>query len=497
MKKIFIIGSSVLLVLFSSCKKDFLDKNPTDQLASETFWKTEADVQMGLTGVYNVMTNRSTFNHGRMLWDGLSDIAYLRDNAGLGQGTIEATSGGMVTSIYNDCYVGISRCNIFLANADQATMDDGNKTKYKAEVYFLRAYFYFTLTEFYGGVPLYTTPVTVEESKVKQSTKDEVVAQVLKDADLAIAGLPDVAYTGHAVRGSALALKAQVLMHNQHWAEAAAAAKEIITGGKFSLYNNYKNLFLTPGQENNPEIIFSVRFLLPDAPAPTTSDMNPDLIGGHAHTLSPIQRYVDSFECTDGLSITQSPLYNPAKPFDNRDPRLIFTVADTALWAQYGAGKGESGESWSTPYTVEKYVNWDNAPYSWATRSGQDYIVYRYANVLLMYAESQNEAVGPDQSVYDAVNWVRARPGVNMPPLPAGLDQAGMRSRIRREREVELGMEGFRYLDIKRWKIAEILIPTIVDPGGLTRAFTQRNYLFPFAQAERDINPNLEQNPGY
>lgn len=114
-----------------------------------------------------------------------------------------------------------------------------------------------------------------------------------------------------------------------------------------------------------------------------------------------------------------------------------------------------------------------------------------------MYAESQNEAVGPDQSVYDAVNWVRARPGVNMPPLPAGLDQAGMRSRIRREREVELGMEGFRYLDIKRWKIAEILIPTIVDPGGLTRAFTQRNYLFPFAQAERDINPNLEQNPGY
>jgi starch-binding outer membrane protein, SusD/RagB family len=497
MKKILIISTSVFLVLFSSCKKGFLDKNPTDQLANETFWKTEEDVNMGLTGVYNVMTDRSTFNHGRMLWDGLSDIAFVRDNS-IAQGNIEVTTGGWVTSIYNDCYVGISRCNNFLANVDNAQMDEGNRTKDKAEVYFLRGYFYFILTEFYGGVPLYTKPpASVEASKVKQSTKDEVVAQVLKDLDLAIAGLPDDAYTGHAVKGSALSLKAKVLMHNQRWAEAATAAKQVIQSGKFSLYNNYQNLFLTVGQDNNPEIIFSVKFLLPDAPTPTTSDMNPDLIGGHAHIVSPIQNYVDSFECTDGLTIAQSPLYDPTNYKKNRDPRLKYIVADSSQWAAYKPAS-ETGESWSTAYIVNKYVNWANAPYSWAKRSDQDYIVLRYAEVLLIYAESQNEASGTDQSVYDAVNAVRARPGVNMPALPAGLGKAGMRVRIRREREVELGMEGLRYLDIKRWKTAETIIPTIVDPGGYRRKFDPaKNYLWPFSLSERDVNPNLNQNPNY
>jgi hypothetical protein len=445
------------------------------------------------------MTGRAAFNHGRMLWDGLSDIGYLKGSATLAEGTIESTSGGLVSSIYNDSYVGISRCNIFLANVDKAQMDEGNRTKYKAEVYFLRASFYFTLTEFYGGVPLYTAPVTAEQATVKQATKDVVVTQILKDLDSAIAGLPDSTYTdGHAVKASALAMKAKVLLHNQKWADAAAAANQVITSGKFQLYGDYKNLFLKPAQNNNPEIIFSVKFLLPDVPTPTTSDMNPDLIGAHAHTVSPMQNYVDSFECTDGLPISQSPLYNASNPFNNRDPRLTFTVADSAHWAVYAAGKGETGESWATAYIVEKYVNWSNAPYSWATRSDQDYIVLRYADVLLMYAEAQNEAVGPDQSVYNAVNTVRARPSVNMPPLPAGLDQTSMRARIMNERAYELGMEGYRYWDIKRWKTAETIMPMIVDPGGYRRKFDpSKNYLFPFSQSELDVNPNLVQNPGY
>ncbi|HEX8358347.1 MAG TPA: RagB/SusD family nutrient uptake outer membrane protein [Segetibacter sp.] len=161
-------------------------------------------------------------------------------------------------------------------------------------------------------------------------------------------------------------------------------------------------------------------------------------------------------------------------------------------------GAPYNGESWANSYSIEKYVNWKNAPYSWETRSDQDYIVFRYAQVLLMYAEAKNEAMGPDQSVYDAVNMVRARPTVNMPPLPAGLDQAGMRARIRNERIVELGMEGLRYWDIKRWKIAETVIPTVVDPSGISRVFIPgKHYLFPFSQSEMDRNPNLTQNPGY
>lgn len=498
MKTIHICAFFLLVMSVVSCKKDFLEKNPTDQLSSGTFWKTSADADMALTGVYSVMTDHPSYTFGRMLWDGLADIGFLKGPDPVAEGDINATSGSFVSSVYNNMYVGISRCNIFLANIDKVEMDAADKTRDKAEVYFIRAHSYFTLSEFYGGVPLYTTPVTIEESKVKQATKAEVVAQVLSDLDSAINGLPDESYSGHAVKGSALALKAKVLLHNEKWAESAAAANLIIQSGTFSLYNDYRTLFLTSGQDNNPEIIFSVKYLLPDNPTPTTNDMNPDLLGGHSHILSPIQRYVDMFECTDGQPISSSPLYNPANPFANRDPRLSFTVADSSQWSVYTAGKGETGESWTTNYIVEKYVNWDNAPYSWATRSDQDFIVLRYADVLLMYAEAQNEAVGPDASVYSAVNQVRARPTVNMPPLTPGLDQTTMRDAIRNERAFELGMEGFRYLDIKRWKTAEKILPTIIDPGGYQRKFDpSKNYLFPFQQSELDINPNLVQNPGY
>ena len=497
-KLISIICIGTSLLFFTSCDKNYLEKYPQDQISSETFWKTQTDATMGLTGIYNAMTNHQALNHGRRLWDGLSEIAYSKSFPTIAQGVIESSSGNIINSIYSDCYIGISRCNIFLSNIDNVVMDGPTKLQYKGEAYFLRASFYFTLTEFYGGVPLYTKPVTIDESKVAQSTKDAVVTQILADIELAIASLPDNVYTGHAVKASALALKAQVLMHNQKWADAASAANQIISGGKFSLFNNYPQMFLKSGQNNNPEIIFSVRYLNPNASMPTTNEMNADLMGAHAHSLAPTQQYVDAFECTDGLPIAQSPLYDPSNIFSNRDPRLKFTAINLADFTAKAQPLGETGESWETSYSCEKAVNWANAPYSWSTKSDQDYIMFRYAQVLLMYAECKNEASGPDQSVYDAVNMVRARPGINMPALPVGLDKAGMRDRIRHERIVELGMEGLHYWDIKRWKTAETIIPTVQDRGGLFRKFDPaKHYLFPFPLSELDRNPNLKQNAGY
>jgi len=499
MKKIIsIICIGTSLLFFSSCDKNFLEKYPTDQISSETFWKTETDATMGLTGIYNVMTDHQAFNNGRRLWDGLSEIAYTKSFPTIAQGIIESSSGNIIYSIYADCYVGISRCNIFLANIDNVVMDEQKKLEYKGQALFLRASFYFILTEFYGGVPLYTKPVTIDESKVEQSSKEAVVTQILADLEQAIANLPNDVYTGHAVKASALALKAQVLMHNQKWAEAASAANEIISGGKFSLYNDYPKMFLKSGQNNNPEIIFSVRYLNPNASEPTTNEMNADLMGAHSHALAPTKQFINAFECTDGLPISQSPLYDANNEFNNRDPRLKFTAINLVDFTAKAQPIGETGESFETDYSCEKAVNWANGPYSWATKSDQDYIIFRYAQVLLIYAECKNEASGPDQSVYNAVNLVRARTGVNMPALPAGLDKAGMRDRIRHERIVELGMEGLHYWDIKRWRTAETIIPTVQDRGGLFRKFDPaKNYLFPFPLSETDRNPNLMQNPGY
>jgi starch-binding outer membrane protein, SusD/RagB family len=495
--KIFIVG--LLTLNFMSCS-DFLDKNPLDQISSEAFWKTAEEADMALAGVY-ARLRCWTFHHKDGSFDVMGGDAWgtLLD---LSQGNIEPTSGSMVNTIYSDCYVGISSCNFFLANVEKTPIDAAKLNKYKAEAMFLRALFYFTLTEHYGGVPLYTSPVTIEEALVKQSPKETVIEQVLSDLDFAIANLPDVAYTnGHAVKGSALALKARVLLHNQRWADAAAAANQVIQDSKFRLYLDsddaegiaFRNLFLVQGQNNNPEILFSIRYLKPDV----VHDL--DIRFSWHGVLNPRQALVDAYECTDGLPIDESPLYDPDNWKLNRDPRLVLTIkahADSAINSS-GQKMGFAYNNISgTGYNPVKYCNWDELPIDYSTISDQDFIIIRYADVLLMYAEAKNEASGPDASVYAAINAVRDR--VNMPPVPNGLTKDQMRERIRHERRVELALEGSRYVDIKRWRIAEDIIPQIVDPGGAKRKFDPgKHYLLPFPQNEMDTNPNLEQNPGY
>jgi len=488
--KLFLIG--IFAIYFVSCS-DFLDKNPLDQISSESFWQNESEVDMALTGVYARLRS-FTFGHKDGSFDVMAGDAY-GTVLSLSQGNIEPTSGSLVTTIYNDCYRGISSCNFFLDNLEEAPIDATKLNLYKAEVMFLRALFYFTLTDHYGGVPLYTSTVTIDEAFVKQSSKEAVIDQVIADLDYAIATLPDVAYSdGHAVKGSALALKARVLLYNEQWAEAASVANQVIQDGKYSLYDNFRTLFLSVGQSNNPEIIFSTRFLEPDI------THNLDIRWSWHGILNPLQQLIDAFECTDGLPITESPLYNPDNWRLNRDPRCLMTVKayEDKVINSAGVEMGFNYNNVGNGYNPVKYCNWDKLPIDYSTISDRDWILIRYAEVLLMYAEAQNEASGPDASVYEAVNEVRARPGVEMPPIPDGLSQEEMRQRIRDERRVELALEGFRWSDIRRWRTAEDYIPTITDIGGAQRKFDpSKHYLLPFPQTEMDINPNLEQNPGY
>lgn len=497
-KRIFIIGT--LTLFFGSCS-DFLDKNPLDQISSQTFWTNENEVKMALAGVYSRLYV-ATFNHD----DAKSDVMAGESSANqsqawvpIAQGSITSTAGSLINDIYNHCYLGIGSCNFFLANVDKAkdAVSEANLKVYKAEVQFLRALFYNELADTYGGVPLYTTPVTIDEAKVKQSTKEEVITQVLKDLDDAIANLPDKAYTdGHAVKGSALALKARVLLYQGRWAEAAAAAKQVMDLGKFSLFNNYRTLFLAIGQSSNPEIIFSTMYLNPDQ----SSDL--DIRWNWHGVVNPRRELVDDYECTDGKPITSSSLYNPNNIWANRDPRLAMTIKSfDEAWVLNSSGQkayfNYNGQS-SSGFNPVKYGNWDALTCDYSTKSEQDWILIRYADVLLMFAEATNEATGPSQAVYDAINAIRARPGINMPAIGTGKTQAQLRDIIRHERRIELAMEGLRWSDIKRWKTAEAYINTLVDQGGVKRKFTApTHYLLPFPQSEIDVNKNLVQNPGY
>jgi len=472
-----------------------LDKNPLDAVSSETFWNTKADADMALAGCYQLLAPSGeewVEGYGALTshFEGLSDNAYCNfpwegGFTNIAKGLITSTSGGALSNEYTRDYKGIAASNFFLANIDKVDMDASIKDKYSAEVRVLRAYYYFRLSELYGGVILSLKPENIAESKRPKSSKQEVVTTILKDLDFATEKLPNESYNGHIVKGTAQALKAKVLLYNEKWSESAAVSKSIIDGGKFRLSDNYNSLFIKPGQMGNPEIMFSARYQGPAAFSYI------DLYYTYWQSLQPIQSLVDAYETVDGSPV------NPSDPYKNRDPRMKKTIllpGDPYVGSATGKFQPFVGDN-KTGFLPKKFSDPNmNSAY----QSTQDFVFIRYADVLLMYAEAQNEAQGPDASVYDAINKVRGRADVNMPPLPSGLSKDQMRQRIRNERRIEFALEGTRYFDLKRWHIAHVVLPQIKDPGGQNRVFEQKHYLWPFPQSEIDIlKPELVQNNDY
>ena len=491
--KIILYGLSILWI-FTSCSDNFLDKNPLDQVSNQTFWKSESDAYIALVGVYSRL-QAPLFSTTRYNFDCLTDNGYNIQNSdqvmNISHGDLLPATGGAVNSVYIDAYKGISSCNIFLQNIADLDMDQAKKLRWIGEVKFLRAWFYFNLQQFYGDVVIYETPPTVEESRIKQSTSQQVLDLIHRDLDDAIASLPNVPYTGNVTKNSALALKAKVHLHQGEWSQAASLAAQVMASGTTSLYNDYTGLFLTSGQASNPdEILFSTKFLGPD-----NTHWYQIYVGWYSQP-NPRQELVDAYECTDGLPITTSPLYSAADPYTNRDPRLLQTI-QVGPW--YIDGQVIQQETTETGYRVQKGIDKTIGPIGYDVLSDMDIIHLRYADVLLMYAEAQNEAVGPDQSVHDAVNEVRSRVGVGMPDLPANLTKDEMRESIRLERRIELAFEGHRYLDLKRWGTIQDVLSTVNEPGlgvgGLK--FKSHHYNWPFPAAEMDRNPELDQKAGY
>lgn len=502
----------------TACKK-YLDKNPPDQVPAENFWKTQTDADLGLAGIYSFLspgtnaTSVSTTAPGwgclTMHWDILADNGYTLSTGNnfnnVSTGVIESTTGGIQADAYNTPYRAIAACNNFLANIDRVSMDTAVIRRYKAEVRFIRAHYYFILTRVYGDVVLTLEPLgnDVTSATLPRTAKSTVTDAILADLDFAVNTLPNTAYSnGHVVRGAALGYKAKVLLTNNRWAEAAAAAKQVMTENKFSLYNGgFRNLFLKPGQNGNPEIMFSARYQMPSFSGTT------DWVYSYNNAFQVLKNLVDEFECTDGRPISgpdSSHLFNPAKPYDNRDPRLRMTVIVPGDWRGTTAGTAfdPTKDAIASGFLPRKYVDSTRYPTTYATQSDQDFVFLRFADILLMYAEAQNEAAGPDASVYTAINSIRSRPGVGMPPLPAGLSKDAMRERIRHERRIELALEGTRYFDLKRWKIDRTIMPKVKDPSGAFRAFPLRDTLWPVPQSEIDVarsygNNGFQQTPGY
>lgn len=500
---------SLLTISLSGCSKDFLDRNPPDQFSTGTFWKTQADADLALAGVYSYLVQGYNYTSstntgqgwgaGTPYWESLTDNAYSGAFGNVAIGAIEATTGGIQSDAYATPYKAIETCNIFLANVGKIkTIDAPTMNKYIGEVRFIRGYYYFLLTQLYGDVALSFRPLGKDSAsfKLPRSPRAEVLDSVLSDFRFAAGNLPNTVYSGHIVRGTALGYLAKFYLTTGRWQQAAATAKTIMTEGKFSIYEGgYRGLFLKPGQNGNPEIMFSGRYQVPNAYSPA------DYLYTYSASFQPVSYLVNDYECTDGLPISASPLYNSTSPYQNRDPRLLATVLVPGILYKGGIPFKPSDIGATAGFLNKKGVDSTRATVI-GTQSDQDWPYLRFAEILLIYAEAQNETSGPDQSVHDAVDSVRRRIGVGMPPLPAGISQDSMRIRIRHERRIELALEGQRYFDLKRWRLDRVIMPAIKDPNGSFRTFPLRDTLWPVPQTEIDLarsfnNPSFRQTPGY
>lgn len=551
--------AAVLLLLSTSCQKDYLDKLPLSGPSSSSFYNNEAELKLGLVGCYKSIN--FTINGEPRTWisilDMTTDIGWNRSSSDvqqMGNGSLTSQTASM-TQLLAGFYDGIGRCNFLLDNIDRLKdkLSPGTYAATKAEARFIRALNYHYLAEFFGGVPLVTKTLKLEELQVPKSTKAEITDFVISEMAEAAKDLPDTygstdAQHGRATKSAALAIEARTALYNGRWDIAAASAKAVMDLKQYKLETSFPKLFNYDGQ-SSPEIILSLQFLKGVITQSIPNFYGSRLAGGVSNEV-PAQSMVDSYECTDGLTIDKSPLFNPAQPFKNRDPRLGFSIVvpgSTYFDVQFETHP-DSLKVWNYAVSPATRINNTDATNAFATFTGylwrkytdirdkaddthsdMNIIMIRYAEVLLNYAEAKIEANQIDQSVYNAINEIRQRPGVNMPPVTIGKSQAELRSVIRRERKCELAVEGLRLFDIRRWKIAEQVMkgpflgriknaylsgaPAIDENGtpdyskvankSQMRLIENRNfnpardYVWPFPNVEVLTNKSLVQNPNW
>lgn len=506
---------------FTSCNDSFLDRSPKDKLSDASYWQNEQDAVKFANGIYLYLVEPE--NHTIMTdcyTDNAIPVHVTAEQGQLSAGSAISTNPHFA-QLWADAYYGIRRCLIFQEHIDGVNMSDSSKSRMKAEVQFLEAFFYATLLKYMGGVPVLDYVLALKEEMPARNSEEEVYQHIVTLLDAAAPNLPNIrteADHGKPSAGACQALKARVAYYAHKYDVAEKAAKAVMDMNVFGLADHYEKLF-RPEYELCNEIIFDKEYVKNPSNSIEGNAISlyfSPVDFGAWEALSPTQDIVDAYPCTDGKSIHNSELYDSENPFENRDPRLKYSI----LWpgAEYPAiyqGKEYTltfnnqsmgdGSHTRTGYSLRKYLNPED--YGINEWGNTNFIYIRYAEVLLTYAEAHNELSGPDQSVYDAVNAVRQRPSVELPPLPTGLSKDKMREAIRLERRLELAFEGIHLFDTRSWKTTEkdVTKPVYgINKEGTpiqieTRKFNpNRDYLWAIPFGEVDLSHGvLKQNPGW
>jgi len=542
-----IISVSLLVIGFSSCN-NFLSIQPKTQIGDNTLWESTGNADLFLNGIYGQIPG--PFNTDDPL-ENFSDNSMNGIN-GTPSRTLYANSvytssnAPSYSASWGQLYADIRKCNLFLEKVAASNISDSTWEKQRlAEARFLRAYFYQLLWIQYGGVPIITDVLnrnTQGDEIFKARSTDDETFKFITDECAAIADdLPIHADAGRASRGAALTLQAWCELFEASplknpsndktkWELAATTNRKVIDLDAYGLFSDYGTLFYEDNN-NNEEVIFAKQYLGGTPLGGSREGLQgPWHVGGIQLAyggVDPTQELVDTYEMANGLPITDPASgYDPQNPYEGREKRFYESIVyDGSTWAgsemvmKQGVGSSNAtdlssaNEATNTGYYLRKGLNPKYAINGNNTQNSANFIIFRYAEVLLSYAEAQNETVGPDPSVYKAINQVRARS--DLPPVPDGLSQDEMRIKIHRERRVELAFEGKRLYDLFRLKLAEknlngnlhaMLIEkesnkwqynVIPAPDGERTFHANQNYLLPIPQSAIDQNSKLKQNPNY
>lgn len=514
---------TLVLISICSCKK-MLDVKPTDFLDSDSYYRTEVQLESGIAGVYDILqfyggTQLQTYNLQ-------ADEAFAR-GASTGVRALNFTpTDAVVNAFWTTFYSGINRANILLANVDNnPEIDQQFRDRIRGEALFLRAYYYFMLVQTYGGVPLILEPVaSANDIEVPRAAAEEVYAQILADMKKAEQWVPSITQLGFGGRISKSTVRgilARVCLHMagnplndaSKYAEARDWAKKVMDDAEAAheLNPDFSQVFINYAQD-----LYDIKESIWEA----------EFWGNrtNAYTETGWVGYVNGPSCTNtltgigfgGLQITAH-FYHTFEP---GDLRRDWSIANFTYNATGPAGSKTPITTTTDASLYNRYTAKFRREYEILPRNGantpQNFPLLRYSDVLLMFAEAENEVNnGPTAAAYQAINLVRRRGfGKLMPDATnvdqhdlSGLDHDSFREAIIKERTRELNIELLRKGDLIRWGIFVSTMHEVADqiavhvPTAYYLAYYRnalpKHVIWPIPARELALNKALVQNPGW
>ena len=477
MKKNYILAGLLTLSL-TACKEQFLDLSPVSAVGTTSFFKTQSDVLTALNGAYGALQFNGQYGQLYVVAEIPSD-----DTSPVLSGSVTdqdefdkfyvRTTNPYTLARWSDGYRGIYRTNAVIGQIAGITIDETLKKRIVGEAKFLRALMYFNLVRVFGDVPLVITEITdpLQGYDYGRAPVADVYTQIISDLTDA-EGVLSVSYTGadigRATSGAAKSLLGKVYLTQKRYADATVKLKEVIDKGTYTLLPNYADLF-KPANKNSKESIFEVQY----------KKGNVGEGSNWANQYAPENS--GNTVITFGGSGNNHPTPDLDNSYETSDPRRNVSMASSYV---------NSSGAKIDYYYVKKYAD----PPVVNNDSEDNWYVLRYADVLLMYAESLNETGKPAEAL-PFLNQVRKRVGL---ADKTGLAQDALRLAIEQERRVELAFEGHRWFDLVRTGRALPVLQAKAAAIGIKTALTANNLLFPIPQSQIDINPaKIKQNTGY